>query len=89
MPDVCLPAGLCEDMITRKYMYKFGIDCACRGSYARRDISEHTQSALNREFGHARDECFCCGIVGHFARDCPSRVESVETGPTQLQLCNH
>ena len=89
VPDVCLPAGLFEDMITRKYIFNFGIDSARGGSYAGRDISAHTQSALKREFAHARDECFCCGIVGHFARDCPRRVESVETGPTQLQLCNH
>ena len=72
VPDVCLPAGLFEDMITRKYMLNFGIEFTGGGSYASRDISGNTCFALKREFAHARDKCFYYGNMGHFARDCPA-----------------
>ena len=73
VPDMCLSAGLFEDLVTRQYMMQFGIETTRGGSCAGKDIPSHTLSVLKAELAHAKDVCFRCGAADHFGRGCPAR----------------
>ena len=84
VPEVCLPAGLFEDLVTKQYMMRFGIRFIRGGSYAGKVITEDTLFGLRREFAHAEDKCFCCGAADHFSRDCSDRPGgAASTGGTR------
>ena len=60
-----------EDMVTREFMFKHGIDKVRGGSYSAVQLPEHQMKSLLQEQRHLRGECFNCGSKEHFASDCP------------------
>ena len=69
-----------EEMLTLKYMEKYGIDNVRGGSFCRSKIDEKERYVLNRMFMSANDVCFLCGSDDHFNRHCPEN-------PKNFSLC--
>ena len=59
-----------EDVLTKKYMMKYGIENVRGGSYTKIDLEEWQVKSLEHEFKSVSDKCFKCGKNGHFAKDC-------------------
>ena len=59
-----------EDVLTKKYMMKYGIDNVRGGSYTKIDLEEWQVKSLEHEFKSVSDKCFKCGRSGHFASKC-------------------
>ena len=59
-----------EDVFTKKYMLKYGIDNVRGGSYTKIVLDEWQIKSLEHEFKSVTDSCFKCGITGHFSADC-------------------
>lgn len=59
-----------EDMITKEYMSKYGIDKVRGGSYVELELSDFHKDALNTEIWGAKDLCTQCGRKGHWVKDC-------------------
>ena len=78
VPESCLPPSVYENMVTKQHMIKFGIKSTRGGSYTCKNLNEHELFALEKEIADAKDECFRCGIAGHFANACPNRLPGAE-----------
>ncbi len=61
---------LAEDQTTKKYMLRHGIENVRGGSYCQLNFSYREISTLNKEFNSARNQCFKCGQVGHYFKNC-------------------
>ena len=59
-----------EDMYTKKYMDKFGIDNVRGGSYSNIELNDYQLKVLEIEFRTANDLCFKCGNPGHLSFQC-------------------
>ncbi len=59
-----------EDLSTKKYMERYGIENVRGGSYTKINLNDYQLRALEIEFRTANDLCFKCGITGHFASEC-------------------
>lgn len=59
-----------EDVLTKKYMMKYGIENVRGGSYTKIELEEWQRLSLDHEFKSINDKCFKCGKSGHFAKYC-------------------
>lgn len=59
-----------EDLSTKKYMDKFGIENVRGGSYTKINLDNCQLRVLELELKTANDLCFKCGNSGHFASEC-------------------
>jgi predicted GIY-YIG superfamily endonuclease len=59
-----------EDVLTKKYMIKYGIENVRGGSYTKIDLEQWQIMSLEHEFKSVSDKCFKCGKNGHFANQC-------------------
>ena len=59
-----------EDIKTKEYMKKFGIDNVRGGSYSQVNLPKYKIKALNDEMCTANNTCFTCGKSGHFSKYC-------------------
>ena len=59
-----------EDVLTKKYMMKYGIENVRGGSYIKIVLDEWQIKSLEHEFKSVNDSCFKCGKNGHFANEC-------------------
>lgn len=59
-----------EDVLTKKYMIKYGIENVRGGSYTKIELDEWQIKTLEHEFKSVSDCCYKCGKKGHFATDC-------------------
>ena len=59
-----------EDVLTKKYMMKYGIENVRGGSYTKIDLEQWQIMSLEHEFKSVSDKCFKCGKNGHFANEC-------------------
>lgn len=61
-----------EDVLTKKYMIKYGIDNVRGGSYTNVILEDWQIKSLNNELKGVTDKCYKCGMHGHFASMCDS-----------------
>lgn len=59
-----------ENVLTKKYMMKYGIENVRGGSYVKIILDDWQVKSLEHEFNSVNDGCFKCGKKGHFAEDC-------------------
>lgn len=59
-----------EDMITKMYMDKYGIENVRGGSYTKIKLDPDQVKLLKQELCTANNLCFKCGKFGHFASHC-------------------
>ena len=78
VPESCLPPSVYENMVTKQHMIKFGIESTRGGSYTCKNLKRHELLVLKKEIADAKDKCFCCGIVGHFAGACLNCLAGAE-----------
>ena len=67
-----------EDIITKKYMLKYGIENVRGGSYTKITLDDWMIQALNHEFTTIDDCCYKCKQPGHFAKECYNIIEYFE-----------
>ena len=63
-------SGFEEDMVTKQYMAKHGIENVRGGSYVAAQLSAAEKEILTRELRMAQNACLRCGRHGHFATAC-------------------
>lgn len=59
-----------EDIVTKEYMLKFGIDNVRGGSYVYINLASAQKQLLEKELNTVNDSCFRCGRSGHFVKEC-------------------
>jgi hypothetical protein len=59
-----------EDMVTKEFMRRHGIDKVRGGIYAQPELPDFLRRALQLELWGSEDLCLRCGRADHFVRDC-------------------
>jgi len=67
-----------EDIVTKKYMLKYGIEYVRGGSYTKITLDDFMIQALKHEFSTIDDCCYKCKKPGHFAKECYNIIEYYE-----------
>ena len=67
-----------EDIVTKKYMLKYGIENVRGGSYTKITLDDWMIQALKHEFSSIDDCCYKCKKPGHFAKECYNLIEYYE-----------
>jgi predicted GIY-YIG superfamily endonuclease len=75
-----------EDVLTKKYMMKYGIENVRGGSYAKIELEEWQVKSLEHEFKSVSDKCFKCGEKGHFANECIDKHSYSDKFNTEEEL---
>lgn len=73
---------LVEDLMTMKYMRKYGIENVRGGSYCQVKLTESQKENLSRSLNSAADLCGKCGNPGHFMKYCK------EIKPSKAIICD-
>jgi len=66
---------LTEDMVTKQYMAKHGIDKVRGGSYVTEELDEFQRESIQKELWNAADCCTQCGHKGHFVAQCNATTD--------------
>ena len=75
-----------EDILTKKYMMKYGVDNVRGGSYTKIELEEWQIKSLEHEFRSVSDKCFKCGEKGHFANECIDKPSYSDKFNTEEEL---
>jgi cellular nucleic acid-binding protein len=75
-----------EDMVTKEYMSKYGIDNVRGGSYCQIQLDESQIESLSREIRGASDLCTRCGRSGHYVKDCYAKTEIISGSGDSCEL---
>ena len=67
-----------ENNVTKDYMKKYGVENVRGGSYSQVVLDDSTISVLKNEFIGNDNKCLNCGLAGHFANRCRTKVEEKE-----------
>lgn len=67
-----------ENNVTKDYMKKYGVENVRGGSYTQVVLDDSTISVLKNEFIGNDNKCLNCGLAGHFANRCRTKVEQKE-----------
>lgn len=79
-----------EDMVTKEYMAKYGIENVRGGSYVKIILDSIQLEAITRELRSVRDLCNACGESCHFIRECPQKLYSpVKKKDSIIWLCEY
>ena len=73
-----------EHRVTLKYMQKYGIENVRGGRFCQATLDESVVATLRMIIEDANNNCFNCGQVGHFTKECPLTklgVVSEKVGP--------
>ena len=79
-----------ENIITRRYMWEYGIENVRGGSYVKVRLPRDVISVLTSEQRGDQDRCFGCGKKGHFIRDCrhSNRSNNFKTDKFKTTICS-
>lgn len=64
-----------EDKYTIKYMSQYGIENVRGGSFVQIKLEQSTIDHLRKMINGSSNNCFICGKSGHFAKQCPNKIQ--------------
>ena len=64
-----------EDMVTKEYMAKYGIDNVRGGSYVSITLDSVQIESITRELRNVAGYCKNCGDLGHYMKECIKKKE--------------
>eukprot|EP01103_Thecamoeba_quadrilineata_P009313 TRINITY_DN19059_c0_g1_i1.p1 TRINITY_DN19059_c0_g1~~TRINITY_DN19059_c0_g1_i1.p1 ORF type:complete len:220 (-),score=17.91 TRINITY_DN19059_c0_g1_i1:134-793(-) len=79
-----MKSDLEEDLVTKEYMMRYGLDFVRGGSYVALELDDMTRNFLSRELRGGANQCFRCGANGHMIAQCPQAPTSKPTTPSPL-----
>lgn len=68
---------MAEDVYTKRYMIKYGVNNVRGGSYSQIILYDWQIKSLENEFKSTKNSCFKCGLLGHYANACTKTTTRV------------